>query len=91
MVVAGKHSGQQRQNQADRAQDEVQDLQRRTGRGFIGVRYLPAFILFCFHAVNVAVDPLSCLIINPRRQNGSLETDWLARGGCQVKKITHGS
>lgn len=44
VVVAGKHCGQQRQNQADRAQDEVGDLQRRRGRGFAGGRYLPAFI-----------------------------------------------
>lgn len=44
VVVAGKHCGQQRQDQADRAQDEVGDLQRRRGRGFTGGRYLPAFI-----------------------------------------------
>lgn len=91
VVVAGKHGGQQRQDQADRAQGEVRDLQRGTGRGFNGCSYLPGFIPFCFHPGNVAVDPLSGLIINPLNQNGSLKTARLARSRRQVIKITRRS
>lgn len=83
VVVAGKHSGEQRQDQADRAQGEVGDLQRRTGRRFIGCGYLLVCFFLLFHFLfffYTAVDPLSGLIINPPGQNVSLKTDQLARG-----------